>query len=142
MNIVTKHRSLFRMIFIGAMYAVIGIAFPNPATPGRSQVMWRLGAWLASAIVYASQILYEHFRLRNSPARIGLHACVPVALGAFAIAVAANIHALSTSTGNQRLLLLALAIWPIVTAAPAFVVALATAFGLSRMRENYRPSSA
>jgi len=103
--------------------------------------MWRLGAWLASAIVYASQILYEHFRLRNSPARIGLHASVPVALGAFAIAVAANIHALSASTGNQRLLLLALAIWPIITVAPAFVVALAIAFGLSRIRENYGPSS-
>ena len=103
--------------------------------------MWRLGAWLASAIVYASQILYEHFRLRNSPARIGLHASVAVALGAFALAVAANIHALSASTGNQRLLLLALAIWPIITAVPAFVVALATAFGLSRMQKNDRPSS-
>jgi hypothetical protein len=58
-----------------------------------------------------------------------------VALGAFGIAAAANIHALTAGTGNQRLLALALVIWPIIIGVPAFVVALVAAAGLARMRK-------
>jgi hypothetical protein len=96
--------------------------------------MWRLAAWLTSAVAFAIHLWYEHFHLRNSPRRTALHASMAVALGAFALAGAANIHALRFATGNQRLLLLALVIWPILTGVPAFLVALGCSAGLARIR--------
>jgi hypothetical protein len=103
--------------------------------------MWRLAAWMICAAAFAVQIGYEHFRLRNSPGRIALHASMSVALGAFGLAIAANIHASHAATGNQRLLALALVIWPIMTAVPAFLLALAVAFAIARMRPNEKVSS-
>jgi hypothetical protein len=57
-----------------------------------------------------------------------LHVALAVALGAFGLAVGANIHSLSTVSANQhrQLLLLSLGIWPVITALPAFLVALGT----------------
>jgi hypothetical protein len=79
-----------------------------------------------SAIGYAAHIAYERFRLQTSSSLAALHVAVGVALGAFGLAVGANIHSLSAgSTSRQRsLLLLSLGIWPVMTALPAFVVAL------------------
>ena len=59
-----------------------------------------------------------------------------VALGGFGLAAAANIHAVGQGTGNQRLLALALVIWPILTGVPAFLVALVAAAVLARVRPN------
>ena len=98
--------------------------------------MWRLAAWLICIVAFAIHIWLEHFRLRNSPRRTALNAALSVALGAFGLAVAANIHALKTGTGNQRLLLLALVLWPMITGVPAFVMALIVAAGLARLRPN------
>jgi hypothetical protein len=56
-----------------------------------------------------------------------------VALGALGLAIAANIHALRTGTGNPRLLALALVIWPIITGVPAFIVAFVAAAALVRI---------
>ena len=64
-----------------------------------------------------------------------------VALGAFGLAVAANLHSLQVGTGDRQLLALALVIWPIMTGVPSFVVALAAAFGLARIRPNDKPKS-
>ena len=94
------------------------------------------------AVTFGVHVWYEHFRLRNSPRRTALHASMAVALGAFGLAVAANIHSLQAGTGNRQLLALALVIWPIMTGVPAFVVALAAAFGLARIRPNDKPKSA
>jgi len=96
--------------------------------------MWRLGAWLLAALAFVIQIALEHFRFRNSPARTALLASASVSIGAFALAVAANIHALTAGTGNRRLLALALLLWPIITGVPAFIVALVVAAGLARLR--------
>ncbi len=96
--------------------------------------MWRLAAWLTCLVAFAIHIGLEHFQLRNSPLTTSLHAAASVALGAFGLAAAANIHAVNARTGNQRLLAFALVIWPIMTGVPAFLVALAAAAGLSRAR--------
>ena len=98
--------------------------------------MWRFGAWLTCALAFAIHIGLEHFRFRDSPHRTALHASASVSLGAFALAAAANIHALRAGTGNQRLLALALVIWPIIAGVPAFLVALAVAAVLARLRPN------
>ena len=124
------------VILFGVVYGVVGVAFPNPSAANKMQFMWRLGAWLTVALAFAIHIGLEHFRFRNSPYRTALHVAASVSLGAFALAAAANIHALRAGSGNQRLLALALVIWPIITGVPAFIVALLAATILGRLRRK------
>jgi len=133
-----KPQWLWTVILFGVVYVVVGVAFPNPPASNKAQFMWRLAAWLICAIAFAIHIGFEQFRFRNSPGRTALHAALAVALGGLGLAAAANIHALRTGIGNQRLLALALVIWPIITGIPAFVVALALAATLSRLRPHIR----
>src|SRR5436190_1148960 len=119
-----RPRSRRMVVLLGGIgYALVGIAFAVPATHLQA---WRLAAWVVSAIGFAAHIAYERFRLRNSPSAAALHVAVAVALGAFGLAVGANIHSLFIVSSNQHrwLLLLALLLWPLITAIPAFVVAL------------------
>jgi hypothetical protein len=111
------------VVLLGITYALVGILFAQPAAHLQA---WRRAAWLVSAIGYAAHIVYERFRLRSPPVSSALHVAFAVALGAFGLAVAANIHSLSSGSTSQhrQLLLLALGIWPVVTALPAFLVAL------------------
>jgi hypothetical protein len=119
------------MLF-GIMYPVVGITFaelPNPS----EMVMWRRAAWLVSAAAFAVHIAYEHFRLRHSPRSTAWHVSLAVALGAFGLAAAANFHELWATERYRRAIALALVSWPVVTAVPAFLVALAAAAALARM---------
>jgi hypothetical protein len=59
-----------------------------------------------------------------------------VALGAFALAVAANVHGVWVASSHQRALAFALVAWPALTAVPAFVVALGAAAGLGLSRRS------
>lgn len=127
---------------MGVVYLVAGIAFGALAGRSASDQMrtaWRLAAWLTSAAAFGAHICYEQFRLGNPPLTTALFASFAAALGAFSLAGAANLHAHWTASGNQRLLALALAVWPALTAVPAFFVALAAAAGLARMRQTNRP---
>ena len=121
------------VILIGLFYALVGILFAWPVEHVR---VWRLAAWGVSAGAYAAHIGYEHFRLHDPPRRTALHVAVAVALGALGLAVAANLHSLSvpSTTGHRRLLLIALAAWPVMTGVPAFLVALAAATLLKHAR--------
>jgi len=121
----------------GVVYLVVGVGFPNPPASNKWQFMWRLAAWLICAVAFAIHIALAHFRFRNSPSRTALQAALSVALGAFGLAAAANIHALTAGTGNQRLLALALVIWPVITGLPAFMVAFVAAAVLVRVRPNH-----
>jgi hypothetical protein len=122
-------------VVLGIGYALVGIVFPVPVTHVHA---WRLAAWVVSAIGYAAHIAYEHVWLRNPPAPAAVHVAFAVALGAFGLAVGANIHSLSTgSTSHHRqLLLLSLGIWPVMTALPALVVAFGMNVVLARAREG------
>lgn len=124
-------------VLLGLAYAAIGIAFAIPATNVRA---WRMAAWAMSAIFYAGHIGYERFRLGNSPPSAALHVAVAVALGAFGLAVGANIHSLFTESTHQQhqLLLIALGIWPAITALPAFLIALAVSAVLARTHGSVR----
>jgi hypothetical protein len=118
-------------ILAGVAYFVVGFGFARLddfAISDRGRFMWRLGAWFVSAAVYAAHLGHEHFRLRNSPAAIALHAGMAVGLGAFLLAVAATVHALRVvSHAPYSRYLLALVLWPILTGLPAFLVALVIA---------------
>src|SRR5512143_2991689 len=135
----SPHRSWFYVaVLLGVVYAMVGIVFAIPATNVQA---WRLAAWLVSAIGYAAHIAYERFRLQNSPGPAALHIALAVALGAFGLAVGANIHSLFTgsSTHQRQLLLLALGIWPVITAIPAFLVALCLSIVLTRTLGRGQP---
>ena len=120
------------MIISGVLYAFVGIVFTLPESHVKA---WRLAAWVVSALAYAAHICYERFRLRNSSPSASLHIALAVALGAFGLAAGANIHSLWVgSTGeHRRLLLLALGLWPVMTALPAFLVALGASWLLARV---------
>jgi len=129
MNASDNKRWLWVLMLFAFVYLAVGITF--------AELGWRLPAWFVSAVAFAVHIWYEHFRLRNSRHRTALHVSAAAALGAFGLAVAANVHELWANPGNHRsLLLLALVLWPILTAVPAFVVALAAAAGLARRRPS------
>ena len=118
-------------LILGAVYALVGIGFALPAYHVK---LWRLAAWAVSAIAYAAHVCYEHFRLRSPPRSAALHVASAVALGAFGLAVGANIHSLSlgSTNGHRHLLLLALGLWPVITALPAFLIALGASWVLAR----------
>jgi hypothetical protein len=136
LNASRKYQSLLAVVLFGVVYLVVGVGFPNPSAANRAQFMWRLAAWLICGVAFAIHIGLAYFRFRNSPSRTALHVAAAVALGAFALAAAANIRALTTGTGNQRLLALALVIWPLITGLPAFVVAFVATTVLARVRPN------
>ena len=109
------------------VYSVVGITFALPTHSARSHavvVAWRLAAWLVSAATFGAHIAYEHFRVRNPPTGVALHAAVAVAFGAFLLALWVNVHARSP---------LALIVFPAVTGVPAFVVALIAVTILARL---------
>lgn len=112
-------------------YALIGITF---AIPSNYAKMWRLAAWAASAAVYATHILYERLRLRSPHVRAALHIALGVAAGALGVALSANIHSMhiESPSHHRSLLALSLALWPLLTATPAFCVALAASWFLTR----------
>jgi hypothetical protein len=117
-------------LLFGVAYFLIGRLFALPANHVR---IWRLAAWMVSGGAYAAHIGYEHFRLRNSPRLTALHVAVGVGIGAFALAVAGMIHSLSTASAIRPTWLLALVIWPAVTAVPAFCGALVAGAMLQRL---------
>jgi hypothetical protein len=88
-----------------------------------------------SGLLYGGHIVYERIRLRQAPARAAFHVALAAAIGAFGLAVAANIHSLfvETTSTHRLLLRLSLAIWPVMTALPAFVVAFGSSGVLGRV---------
>src|SRR5881396_3797457 len=68
------------MILVAVSYVVIGIGFAALAKSDHMR-LWRLAAWVASALVAAAHIGYEHYRLGSSPRPTALHAAGAVALG-------------------------------------------------------------
>ena len=117
-------------LLVGVAYFLIGRVFALPSDHVRG---WRLAAWVVSGAVFAAQISYEHFRLRNTARPTAWHASVAVAFGAFALALAANIHDLGSASGYRPRMLIALIAWPLLTAVPAFLLALAVAAVLARL---------
>lgn len=134
----SDHKPWLRVvILVGVGYFVVGWVFAvlaNPVVSDQLRFKWRLAAWMASAALFAVHIGYDHFRLRNSPRATALHAALAVALGALLLAVNATVHALMVAShAPYWRYLLALVLWPLITALPAFLVALAVAALLARL---------
>ena len=128
------------VLLAGVLYLVAGVTFgglAGRASSSQMRVTWRLLAWLISAAAFAAQIAYEHFRVRSSRVGTALHASLAAALGAFGLAVAANIHAHTSGSSHPRsFALLTLVAWPALIAVPAFAVALGAAALLALRRRG------
>src|SRR4030095_355693 len=134
-------QSWFGVALLGVVYFVIGIAFGelvNLAASAHARFIWNLSSLLTSVIVFALHIGYEYFRLHNAPRTVATRVALAVAFGAFALAVAANIHGfrVGSRSTQQRLLAFALVIWPAMTGIPAFLVALIASTGLRFTRRS------
>lgn len=117
-------------LLAGVAYFLIGRVFALPANDVR---LWRFAAWAISGVVYAMHIGYEHYRMRASPGPAALHVAVAVAIGALLLAVGGMVHSISTASTLRPVWLLALVLWPVFTAAPAFVGALVAGTVLARV---------
>jgi hypothetical protein len=132
----SRKRWLRTAILVGLLYPAIGVAssaLAGAAVSSQMQFFWRLSAFAISGVVLAAHIAYEHFRLRNNARATAWHAAVAVAFGAFALALMANIHDLGWAAGYRPRMLIALVAWPMLTAVPAFIVALVVAAGLRHL---------
>src|SRR5712691_13453865 len=100
-------RWLRTVLLVGVVYLVTGITFAalaHGAGSNQLRVTWRLAAWVISAAAFAAHIWHEHARLRSSAWTTAFHASLGVALGAFGLAVAANVHALAASSQHSHAL--------------------------------------
>jgi hypothetical protein len=134
MNAPAQRKWLWAVISFGVVYLVTGVVSSSLAkSTGSNQlrVAWRLAAWAISGVAFLTHISYDRLRLRNSSATVALHVSLAVAFGAFGLAVAASLHGRAV---QQHFPLFALAVWPLITAIPAFIVALAVAAVLARIR--------
>ena len=139
MDTSSRQQWLRTAILIGAVYFVFGIIFSSLAGWSASDQMratWRLLAFFTSAVAFVIHIGYEQFRLGNSPLITASHASMAVAVGAFALAAAANVHGVWVASSHQRALATALVAWPALTAIPAFAVALVAAACLALIRRR------
>lgn len=143
---VSGHRRWLRAaILFGFACLVAGLAIAALANASASDEMrftWRLAAFVAGAAAFAVQIGYEHFRLNNSPSTTALHTSAGVALGAFALAAAANVRALWAGSSHGLSRAFALVVWPVLGAAIAFIAALSAAAVLARTRRRGYRSTA
>ena len=132
-----RQRWLRTVILVGVLYFAVGIAtaaLAGAAASDQMRFFWRLSAFVISAAIFAAHIAYEHFRLGKKARPTAWHASVAVAFGAFALALMANIHDLGSASGYRPRMLIALVGWPLLTAVPAFIVALGVAAGLGMKR--------
>ena len=130
-----RPRWLITVMLVGVVYGVVGIttgALAGMAASSRAQFLWRLSAFVISGVVFAVHLGHEHFRLRSSAWTTAWHTSLAIALGAFVVALMANIHDLGSASGYRPLMLIALVAWPLGTGLPAFIVALVLA-GLLRL---------
>lgn len=124
-------------ILLGVVYCAVGIAFSALAGMAASSQMrsfWRVSAFVVSAVAFAGHLIHELVRLRSPVRPAAWHASVAVAVGGFALALAANLHDLVSASGYRPRMLIALVAWPLLTAVPAFVVALVVAAALGAKR--------
>jgi hypothetical protein len=133
--------ALVAILAAGVAYGVIGVAFgavANGAATGQGRFGWRLAAWVVSAIIFAAHIAYAHLRVRWRPSlpSTALQGALGAALGSFLLAVAATVHAFWIGAPNRSAFGLALVVWPVGTAVPAFVAAFAAAAVLALLRRR------
>lgn len=126
MQSTARNRWIGVMILVALTYAVVGVATADFARSPTSQIRtaWRLAAWLLSLVAFAGHIAYEQLRFRSTVRSTAAHTAAAVAVGAFLLAAAGPVRSHWGTTEFLRVSLLSLAVWPILTGVPAYLVAL------------------
>src|SRR5207237_8243144 len=99
-----RQRWLSTAILVGVIYLAVGVAssaLAGAAVSDRMVLTWRWSAFILSAAAFAAHIAYERFRLRSRARPTAWHTSAAVAAGAFALALAANIHDLGADSGYR-----------------------------------------
>lgn len=134
-----RKRWLLAALLIGALYFLIGAGFSAlarwDASIATHETRNRL-AFLVSGILFLIHLGHEYFRLLYSPRVTATHVAIAVAIGAFGLALMANINDLSSPSGYRPRMLVALLAWPLLTGVPAFLVALIVTAGLTVGRKR------
>jgi hypothetical protein len=128
-----RQRWLSTAILVGVIYFAVGVtssALAGAAASEQMVLIWRQSAFIISGFVFTAHVAYEHFLLRSRARTTAWHTSAAVAFGAFAPAFVANIHDLGSASGYRPRMRIALVAWPLLTAVPAFIVALVMAAGL------------
>lgn len=113
-----------------AAYALVGTSSTVLAATAGAHGMvlfWRWSAFFSSGVVFLVHIAYERLRLGSGVAGTAWHTSLAVALGALGLAAVANVREAVSAVAYRPRMLVALVGWPLVTAVPAFVVALVVA---------------
>ena len=112
-----------RIVLVGAIYFAVGVLFSSFAAPsvlGHRVVTWRLIAWLISGDVFLWQIWGDRVHFGRTNLATAVNAAAAAAIGAFGLGARVAVHSAHPSP-------MAMVLWPLVTAIPAFVVALVVA---------------
>jgi hypothetical protein len=124
------------VLLVGVAYVLIGITFATLAGRAPSihaRDLWRLAAWVLSAVVFVVHTWFEHLR-RRPPSTTAFRVSLAVAFGAFALAIVAMTHAHASARMSSYVL--ALVLWPLITGVSAFLAALVAAAVLARVRPS------
>ena len=108
------------VLLAATAYLVIGRFFPNS---GPHVQMLRIAAWASSAVVFVGHIAHERVACRSSNTEMAAHIAAAVAIGAFGLAIAGPLYARWVAGRPIPPVLPVLVLWPLVTAAPAYLVA-------------------
>ncbi len=126
-------------VLVGVVYGAVGVgfAFADKVSGPAPIRVWRLAAWLVSAAVFCVHFAHELRLSGNSPLRVAGHVASGAGVGAFLLAAWVNAHGYwATPQQHGPLVLLALVAFPLMTGLAAFVVALAAAAALRRLRSG------
>jgi hypothetical protein len=139
---ISNPRVLALIVAVWYFFIGYGSAVLDPSLPARMRFAWRFAAWIACFVAFAIHIGFLRFKFRKSPLSTALNVSMAVALGGFMLAVAATIHAaMVPSHAPYWQFLIALIVWPLITALPAFVIALPSAWLLTRFTRRAKRRS-
>lgn len=113
-------------------YAAVGLGtavLARGASAPAAVTAWRLAAWLLALAIFVLHFVAER-RRHSRASRISLHVALAVAIGAFVLAALGPVRAHWAEPSRARLAVLSLVAWPILTAVPAFFVALVGALAV------------
>lgn len=134
MNDSGPQHPLRTIVLVAIVYVVVGMVTATLARSAPSiqiRTMCRLAAWVISAVFFAVHIVHER-RLAGPARRAALHTAAAVALATLVLAGSAVVRQAMMSTLRPSMLL-AFAVWPVLTGVVSFLVALGVVALLARI---------
>jgi hypothetical protein len=129
-----RSRGVVAALLVGAIYTALGVAASavgGASASGRLGLLARWATFALSGIAFLAHAVHEARAKGAGVTRTGLRSALAAAIGGLGLAVAANLHELTSRAAFRPRMLVALVAWPLLTAIPAFLgaVLLAALFG-------------